>query len=374
MKKLLLFILVFTSVVVGDRAEAKISRLQNLFVFGDSLSDTGNSRTVTENFGQTNNLPPGYPLFWPPDPPYSMGRSTNGLVAPEYLWQAFNPGSQSPVASLAGGTNYAINGSTTGLENFNSISPGVLPGFRPAYDKLGAAWQLQEFVTQRPSFAPGSSLFMVWLFPNDLLYWFNSGFMTPGTVSGREGMPADPSGLIVNGISNIAGTIGTLASFGATQFLVPNMPDLSRTPLFQGAPDPLRDQISAITDFFNDGLELSLDQLENNLRAQNPSIDIIPFDTEGLFDTVLDDPSAYGFTNVEDPCLTRVGTVVVVCEAPDSSFFWDDFHPTTAAHQLFGQRFAAAVASPVPGPLPVLGVASAFAWSRRLRRRVRSKR
>ncbi len=374
MKKLLLFILVFTSVVVGDRAEAKVSRLQNLFVFGDSLSDTGNSRIVTKNYGQTNNLQPGYPLFWPPDPPYSMGRSTNGLVAPEYLWQAFNPGSQGPVASVVGGTNYAINGSTTGLENFNSISPGVLTDFHPAYNKLGAAWQLQEFAKRQPSFSPDSSLFMVWLFPNDLLYWFNSPLKTPGTVTGGEGKVDDVSGLIVNGISNIAGTVGTLASFGATQFLVPNMPDLSRTPLFLDLPKQQRDDISNITDGFNDGLELTLNQLENSLKLENPLTEIITFDTESLFDTVLDDPSAYGFNNVEDPCFTRVETVVFVCDAPDSSFFWDDFHPTTAAHQLFGQRFAAAVASPVPGPLSVLGVTTAFAWSRRLRRRLRPKR
>ncbi|KEF43464.1 MAG: hypothetical protein ER33_01590 [Cyanobium sp. CACIAM 14] len=368
--KLLLLVVILVSAVSG-RAEAKISNLQKLFVFGDSLTDTGNSMILTEDYGHKNPLPAGYPPFWPPQPPYWVGRSSNGPVAPEYLWQAFHPGSPGPGASLAGGTNYAINGSTTGLENFNTISPGVLPAFRPAYAQFGAAWQLAQFRSKAPVFDPASSLFLVWLFPNDLLYWFNTGFMTPGTVTGAPGSVGDVSSLIGNGITNIAQTIGTLASSGATQFLVPNMPDLSRTPLFLNAPAVQRDQLSAITDVFNQALDQRLIQLEGRLQQSQQSISIDIFDTEALFDAVLDDPQAYGFSSTQQPCLSRVNDVVTVCADPDISFFWDDFHPTTAAHALFGQRFAEAVAAPVPGPLPVFGAAVAFAWSRRLRRRVR---
>ncbi len=249
MKKFPMVVFIIGSFLVGDRAAAKVSVLHKLIVFGDSLSDTGNSRIVTEAYGQTRipqatpaccGRPGWFSILMPTSFSYDMGRCSNGPVAPEYRWEAFNQGSLGPQASLIGGTNSAITGSTTGLENFNSISPGVLSDFQPAYDQLGASWPCQEFVCAAPGFDPATSLFMVWLFPNDLLYWFSSGFMAPGTVIGAGGTIGSVSSLITNGIDNIATTIGTLASFAATQILVPNMPDLSLTTLFLEAPEVLQ--------------------------------------------------------------------------------------------------------------------------------------
>ena len=90
-------------------AKAKIRSLSNLFSFGDSLSDNGNSKSVSQNtIGFT--FPPA---------PFDDGRFSNGPVALEYLWQIFNPGNTNFKNSLSGsnGTNYAIGGSTSGLQN-----------------------------------------------------------------------------------------------------------------------------------------------------------------------------------------------------------------------------------------------------------------
>jgi len=57
-------------------AKAGISSLSQLFSFGDSLSDNGNSKSVSQNaLGFT--FPPA---------PYYDGRYSNGPVAVEYLW------------------------------------------------------------------------------------------------------------------------------------------------------------------------------------------------------------------------------------------------------------------------------------------------
>jgi len=45
----------------------------------------------------------------------------HGPVAVEYLWNTFNPGRPSR-PSLAGGTNFAIVGATSGTENYRSSS------------------------------------------------------------------------------------------------------------------------------------------------------------------------------------------------------------------------------------------------------------
>jgi phospholipase/lecithinase/hemolysin len=87
-------------------ARAGVASLSNLFVFGDSLSDSGNAGVLTGgNFT---------PL------PYVGNRASNGPVAVEYLWQIFNPGNNGfkPSLSVGGaGTNYSILGATTGKKN-----------------------------------------------------------------------------------------------------------------------------------------------------------------------------------------------------------------------------------------------------------------
>ena len=96
MKKVLLVVFIIGSFLVGDRAAAKVSVLHKPVRLRRQPDDTGNSRIVTEADGQAKTLPAGYPSSWPPEPLYFMGRRTNGLVAPEYLWEAFNPGSPGP--------------------------------------------------------------------------------------------------------------------------------------------------------------------------------------------------------------------------------------------------------------------------------------
>ena len=78
-------------------ASAQASAYSQLYVFGDSLSDTGNLFAAT---GGTN-----------PIPPYFNGRFSNGPVWVETLAASLglpvNP-------SLLGGTNYAFAGAVTG--------------------------------------------------------------------------------------------------------------------------------------------------------------------------------------------------------------------------------------------------------------------
>ena len=112
MKKLLAGMALIVSASLPVAANASLQELTNLYVFGDSLSDGGNSGLVSQQFT-------GGAFTYPP-PPYYNGQYSNGPVAVEYLWQAYNPGSTSFTPSLAGGTNYAIGGATSGLANFGS--------------------------------------------------------------------------------------------------------------------------------------------------------------------------------------------------------------------------------------------------------------
>ena len=335
--------------LLSQPARAGLSSLSNLFVFGDSLSDTGNSWALTNN-------------AFPPAPYYFQGRASNGPVSPDYLWEFFNPDSTGPIPSLKGGTNYAINGSTTGLINFNSIRPDNPDPIKPLFIDKGAAYQLNTFNAANPSYNSSTSLFMVWLFPNDVLSWLNSNSYDAGSVLGGAPKQTPPAGLIENGITNIDTLIQVLALDGATQFLVPNMPDLAQTPLFRNYPPAFRSFLTELTVSFN----TQLDPVLQNLDASLPGVEITRFQIDDLFAKVIDNPSNYGFENVSDACLNI--SLSTICSNPSQWLFWDDFHPTTAGQRLIAENFYTSV---VPGPLPLAGVTVAFGWSRRLRRRIK---
>ncbi|MFO0139169.1 MAG: SGNH/GDSL hydrolase family protein, partial [Cyanobacteriota bacterium] len=221
----------FATTLLGTMpAKARISSLSNLFSFGDSLSDSGNSKSLSQSaMGFT--FPPA---------PYYEGRFSNGPVAVEYLWQKFNPGSTAFKNSLSPGnqgTNYAIGGSSSGLQNYLELNPAVnSAGLSTAYSKKGNAWQLQGFDDQNNTFDPETSLFSVWYFPNDV-FWYNNSSPNslPGSYTGNLGPvigpPAGFSAVVVNAIQNIVGTITELADgYGARHFLVPNSALIGNTP------------------------------------------------------------------------------------------------------------------------------------------------
>lgn len=326
MKKILGVAVLACAAALPSVANAAISQLTSLFVFGDSLSDGGNS-------GLLSQAATGGAFTFPP-PPYAGGRVSNGPVAVEYLWNSFNPGDSSFRPSLAGGTNYAIAGGTSGTENYGSINPNVPAGLRPAYDARGAAWQLQTFAGQGPSFDPAKSLFVVWFFGNDVYYVIDSGGTLPGTVPGSPGGPE----MVSNAIANIATTVATLAASGAQHFLVPNLPDLGRTPEALGTPQAAA--LSALTVAFNQNLAVQLTLLDQQLAFA----DIVQFDTLANVNELLNNPSHFGFDVADKSCVANLASGV--CN-PDTWVFWDGVHPTTATHDFLAERFRAAV---VPEP------------------------
>ena len=357
----------FATTLLGTMpAKARISSLSNLFSFGDSLSDSGNSKSVSQS-AKGFTFPPA---------PYDDGRFSNGPVAVEYLWQIFNPGSTAFKNSLSPGsqgTNYAIAGSSSGLQNNLELNPAVISaGLSTAYNEKGNAWQLKGFEDQNKTFDPDTSLFTVWFFPNDLL-WYNSTLPNslPGTYTGNQGPNiAPPIGydfVVGNAINNIVGTITKLAdNYGARHFLVPNSPLIGSTPEFAGTPQQVGlNQISA---GFNSLLQTNL----NLLSSQRPDLDIIQFQTDDLQLEILNNPSLFGFTDVTTRCISNMSCVTNSGGAAKDWFYWDGTHPTTTGHHIFAQRIYQDVYQPAPGPLPLIGVAAGFGWSRQLRRRIKS--
>src|ERR1041384_6306889 len=83
-----------TGVVAAHADQTPFSRI---FVFGDSLSDTGNFYALSGGF---------------PPAPYAGGRFSNGKLWVEYAAEALH-------MQILSGDNYAVAGATTGRDNGN---------------------------------------------------------------------------------------------------------------------------------------------------------------------------------------------------------------------------------------------------------------
>ena len=346
--------------LLAGAAQARLSSLSNLFVFGDSLSDNGNSGVISTN---AESVPPIFP-----PPPYSEARFSNGPVAAEVLWRAFNPSAPPLRASLLGGTNFAVGGATTGVENYIQYSAfNISPTLKNAYAGTGNAWQLDRFAGT--SFDPTTSLFLVWLFPNDPFTVFDTGGLGVGRFDGQASPPG-PAAIVPTAVANIIGTIKELAAQGARHFLVPNSADLGLIPEFYGT--SLEDSFSFLSQQFNANLASSLDLL----RLTNPEVDIVEFAIDEVFAEVRANPSAYGFdeTKLSTGCVSTPECVFGSEALQDTFLFWDNSHPTAAGHALIGQRFYEATRASVPAPLPIAGAIASLAWSRKLRGRVKLRR
>ena len=300
-------------------ARAELLTISDMFVFGDSLSDGGNSGLLTQAAAG---------VVFPPSP-YAGGRYSNGPTAVERLWNLYNAdGGLQP--SLAGGTNFAIGGATSGSESFNELNDNVPPALRPVFAGFGMAWQLEQFQAYAGSnsFDPATSLFVVWTFPNDVFYATAAGAL-PGTVPGSPG----GANVVENAIANIVTTIQILAAVGAQHFLVPNLANLADAPAFAGT--PAADQLSQLSNAFNAALAAQLALLD----AASPA-EIIYFDTDALFQAVRADPAAFGITNTTGQCVQNLENGLCT---PGQWLFWDGVHPTTAAHQIVAREFRRAL-------------------------------
>jgi len=340
-------------------ARAGVPSLSNLFVFGDSLSDSGNAGVLTGgNFT---------PL------PYVGNRASNGPVAVEYLWKMFNPGSNGFKPSLVGGTgatNYSIIGATTGKKN--NLEVGDVPGppLNALFTNRGNASQLNQFTTANPSFIPETSLFLLWLFPNDVFYCLNTYNSTnntcnsAGTSSGADSTTTNLFAVPTLAVNNLIASINTLADAGAHNFLVVNSPDLGSTPAFRGTTN--QTLMTLLSNGFNTALENQL----NTLASAKPQLDIELFQLDDALNSLIANPGGSGFINVTQPCLTTMG----VCSDPSTYLFWDALHPTTRTHQILAQQLYGVARDPVPAPMPFLGGLAALGWSRRLRQRLHQNR
>lgn len=313
------------SLLLPLRAQA--AQFSNLFVFGDSLSDTGNV------FNVSNRL-------LPPDPPYSNGRFTNGPNWIDYLAQDLglevNPitGNVDP----SKGIDFSFGGATTGKDNTLALTfPQLqgLPGLQGEMGEIGEIELFQGFLQQTQQSADPNALYIVWIGAND--YLPTQGSFVPFSD------PTVP-------IANIAKAVNSLAAVGAKNIMLVNLPDLGKTPLALGI-DTQLPGTSAVLTALTQAHNAALNNLEQSL---DPDINLISFDVNSLFNSAIDNPGQFGLNDVTNPCLISINPSIS-CSNPDEFLFWDSQHPTTKGHQLIADAALEAI-KPVPEPASPFGI------------------
>ena len=290
--------------------------ITQVVIFGDSLSDNGNTYGLT-----------GYP----PSPPYYQGRHSNGPVAVEYMAGKLGVPLQ----------DYAYDGLGNVNDGGTALVSNGLPGMTPVFDSFRDA-----VLGGTTPFDPNAQ-YLIWGSANDF-----------SALTG----PGDLPGIISTAVTNVETIAGTLIAFGAHNVMVVGLPDLSLTPRLQ-----LVDSMSpGAAMLFHVGTGMYNQALVANLP---PGVRF--FDTNMIFLDIYNNPGKYGLTNVTSPCYDSFfgmpGTTV--CANQGQYLFWDDIHPTTAAHEIMGNALANAA---VPEPATVGIVAAGLVLVAVVRRQRRA--
>lgn len=307
-----------------------------MFVFGDSTSDTGNV------FNASGGVLPPFPYF--------NGRFSNGPNWIDYLAQDLNL-NPTPYTTLTlgvsptQGINFAFGGATTGLDN--TFNPNL----------VGLRQQIGLFANL---ILPGESadsdtLYVLWAGANDYLPT-NSAFIpfdTPETT-----------------IGNLSFALNSLATFGARNFLVVNLPNLGSLPYTRNRQNA--SNLNTLTSLHNASLTATLNTFGQSLDFD---LNIWQVDANSLLSAAIDNPAQFGFTNVTNACLGNLSCILGGRQVQDQYLFWDGTHPTTVAHERIGElAYAELQSEPIPEPTTVMGTLVFGALATRWRLKHKSKK
>lgn len=291
--------------VTSSLALAGTLSFNDIFVLGDSLSDTGNTRSKIP-FGE---FPPAANYIGYGD----NGRFSNGPVWHEYL--ADSLGLSRAINSEDGGNNYAFGGAE--INN----NPGIFG------ETSGVLIQEKLYNNNLVGKANPNDLYITWAGGNDM-----------------RGLAdvIDPIAAINAQLDSFVAIMSRLVDNGVGTLLVPNLPNLGLIPEFSGSAKSAG--ATAVSEAWNVGLEQRLTDLSATTSAS-----IFYLDVFSIYGSIHSDTTgSSGFTNTTDPCRSVSGVLgqnEIECANADSYVFWDEIHPTTATHKRLGLEAFALLSS-----------------------------
>ena len=290
----------------------------NLIAFGDSLSDMGNGKNSILNV--------------PDVPPYWQGRFSNGKVWLEYASDAY--GVTTTIGSgTAAGDNRAFGGSQTGQGFSYLLLPNV-------------GTQITNYLGNVQANIPQSTVVSLWSGGNDFLY----GTANADTIA-----------------TNMESHIRQLEGAGATEFIIPNLPPLEKTPEIMSRSQNQQNTIAAEVVSYNQ----KLSTLATDLRAEL-GITIHFIDAWSIFNDILLNNEALGITNTQDAaCSGGVSLLPLpICSSGDTVvsnvdeyLFFDKAHPTRVMHQFIGRYAIEEIGEPDTDGDGIINLYDTCSWT-----------
>ena len=313
-------------------------KFDDLYIIGDSLSDAGTySQSVVAgsmgalpviNYKFLTNAPDGSAL-------------TYGEVLGQSLGLTLGPNVYSavPAAGIAqqdlGGTIYAEGGSRVTDPNGINFDPSL------GITTRSLAEQVDRLLADTPTLNE-NDLVILWGGANDV-------FAQAGAVGGGLIGPQDAAANMAQAATELVGLVDRVKAAGAESVIVVTVPDIGTTPFGLNSGPQGAGLQTALTDAFNSTLLASIGD-----KA-------VIVDSQKLLGAVQADPAKYGFTAPNAAIVPACPDTALTClqglnASADSEdrVFADGVHPTTSAHELFGEAaFAGLQAATQTGAISI---------------------
>ena len=316
-----------SGVVAGSliSGAANAGAYDNMYVFGDSLSDRGNLASIAGQF---------------PNPPSYQDSFTNGPVSAERLALALGVTADASLwltgPAMPAGTNYAVAGATAAA----TADGGLLPF-------INLPQQVATFSAYSGGAADPNALYYIDIGGNDV----RDAVISFGDNTNAGGAA------ITAGVNAEMAAIETLVGEGARDFLIVNVPNVGDIPEF--GPSTSTDAINATTYSQNYNFQLAADLAVFEAGGLPARTNLDTFDLYSYSANILANAASYGITNTTDACYTNTpysAETSAACgpgaENIGSFAYWDDVHPTWKVQALWAQGMGDVLGVTVPVPEP----------------------
>jgi outer membrane lipase/esterase len=343
--------LIATALIVAPAAlastPAAAATYLNLYVFGDSLVDSGNAQALRAAAGGADPAPAAAG--------YYNGRFSNGYNFADYLSMAIGTGPAT--AAAYGGTNFAVGGAQA-----REVVGDASPSF---------ADQLASFAVSGKTI-DSRSLVLVTFGGNDVR-------------SELAKVGADPTYQpdFTQTLAAFRAGLDTLYADGARNFIVTGLPNIGQIPAVTDFNSPALSAAGTILSRrLNTGFDIAtgrddlvgIDDIVASFGAATGA-NAAFYDLFGAQQQIYANPTAYGLPstlNTRAACI-RVPGAVPAC---DGLVYFDTIHPTTQLHSAIAsgieaQLGVAAVPEPASWALMILGFGAVGGAMRRRRHTLR---
>jgi phospholipase/lecithinase/hemolysin len=302
----------------GAVLSASAAAYDNIYIFGDSLSDTGNAQAFT------NGAVPA--------------RFSNGPVAVDIIAGAYGL-QATPSVFLAGlgelGNNYAVGGAVA----FDA------DGDDTNVTDTNLSSQVNAYLAYNNFQASQTALYAVIIGGNDLFaaQAIRAASVAEENGAVRQDIRKAAEARVTAAVNSVETQLMKLVGFGARNLLVGTAPDVAQVPTsldsaagLQAIADDKQEAkraskflkyTSKLTAQYNEELAAAVERVE-----AVAGIDVTIWDLEAFLSNQIEDAEMLGFDNTTDGCIEDFSNL----PACEGFVFFDGVHPTTAVHTAAG--------------------------------------